>query len=68
MTKAEAIGFAERMKALDSSEIDRKFSTPEKRLRQLDQIWLHAQALGMLKPKPLDLSIHDLWTRLHHRG
>ena len=65
MTKSEALEFAQRMKALDSSDLEHTVSTPERRLQQLDQIWLQAQALGILKPKPLDLTIHDLWARLH---
>ncbi|MDR3689686.1 MAG: hypothetical protein P4L46_09940 [Fimbriimonas sp.] len=68
MTKAEALSFADRMKGLDSSGVERALSTPERRLRQLDQIWLHAQAFGLLKPKPIDLSIYNLWARIHRGG
>jgi hypothetical protein len=65
MTKAEAVDFAARMKGLDSSDLDRWLSTLERRLRQLDQIWLNAETLGILNPKTEDLTVHNLWARLH---
>lgn len=67
MTKDEVLDFAKRMRLLDSSDLERSLSTPERRVRQLDQIWLIAQTTGMLRSKPLDLTIHDLWARLHLR-
>lgn len=65
MTKEEALGFLDRMKKLDTSEVDRGSSTVARRVRQLDQIWLTAQAAGMLKLSPVDLTTHNLWARLH---
>jgi hypothetical protein len=65
MTKKEAQDFCERMKMLDTSEIELRLSTSERRISQLDQIWLMAQTMGKLSPKPLDLTTHDLWARLH---
>jgi integral membrane sensor domain MASE1 len=53
------------MRLLDTSEIERSLSTPERRVQQLDQIWLTAQATGMLAAKPIDLTVHDIWARFH---
>jgi len=65
MTKDEAREFVGRMRLLDTTEIERNLSTPARRVQQLDQIWLTAQAAGMLGPRPLDLTRHDLWAGLH---
>ena len=65
MTKNEAREFARRMALLDTSEIERRLSTPERRVQQLDQIWLVAQTAGLLGPRPLDLSRHNVWAGLH---
>ncbi len=65
MTKGEARAFVERMRLLDSSGLERSVSTPERRIKQLEQIWLTAQTTGMLNAKPLDLTTHNIWARLH---
>ena len=55
----------EEMNRLDLE--DRRNATHSQRLASLVALWRQGEFLGLLTPKPLDLTVNDTWQRLRHR-